>query len=149
MRIALDTNVLAYAEGVGDEVRCRMAREIVTNLQTRDVLIPIQVLGELHRVLTGKTGRKASEAKDVVMSWSDAFAVGDSTWSAMESAFDLVADHGLQIWDALIFAVAAEHKCRLLLSEDLQNGFTWGGVTVANPFAESRHPLIEAALGPA
>lgn len=81
------------------------------------------------------------------MSWPDAFAVCDSTWSAMESAFDLVVDHRLQIWDALILAVAAEQKCRLLLSEDFQNGFTWGGVTVLNPFAETRYPLLSVALG--
>ncbi|WP_205963481.1 PIN domain-containing protein [Roseicella aquatilis] len=30
---------------------------------------------------------------------------------------------------------AAEAECRLLLSEDIQDGFTWRGVTVRNPFA--------------
>jgi hypothetical protein len=35
----------------------------------------------------------------------------------------------------------------LLLSEDLQDGFTWGGVTVANPFAARRHALLESLLG--
>jgi predicted nucleic acid-binding protein len=38
------------------------------------------------------------------------------------------------MWDALIMSVAAENKCRLLISEDFQNGFTWRGVTVVNPF---------------
>ncbi|TIP50920.1 MAG: PIN domain-containing protein, partial [Mesorhizobium sp.] len=37
--------------------------------------------------------------------------------------------------------------CRLLLSEDLQDGFTWGGVTVVNPFASPRHALLDALLG--
>ena len=147
MRIVRDTNVLVYAEGAGDSVRCRVAREVVAALSTGDVLIPAQVLGELYRVLTGKIGRPAGEVRDAVISWSDAFVVCDSTWSAMESAFDLVVDHRLQIWDALILAVAAEQKCRLLLSEDFQNGFTWGGVTVLNPFAETRHPLLSVALG--
>jgi predicted nucleic acid-binding protein len=31
-------------------------------------------------------------------------------------------------------SVAAENKCRLFISEDFQNGFTWRGVTVFNPF---------------
>jgi hypothetical protein len=35
-------------------------------------------------------------------------------------------------------AVAAKGSCRLLLSEDLQDGFSWRGVTVANPFAAVR-----------
>ena len=35
---------------------------------------------------------------------------------------------------------------RLLLSEDLQDGFTWRGVTVANPFSASPHPLLAGLL---
>ena len=31
-RIALDTSVLAYAEGVGDARRCKAARQIVSRL---------------------------------------------------------------------------------------------------------------------
>jgi predicted nucleic acid-binding protein len=46
-----------------------------------------------------------------------------------------------------MLAVAAEGSCRLLLSEDLQDGFSWRGVTVANPFAAVRHPLLAAMLG--
>ena len=147
MRIALDTNLLVYAEGIGDEPRCRAARDVIAGLPMEGVVIPVQVLGELHRVLEGKGGRPAGEVRDAALSWADAFTIADSTWSAMGGAFDLVADHSLQIWDALILSVAAEHKCRLLLSEDLQNGFTWCGVTVANPFSDTKHPLLRAAIG--
>lgn len=37
-------------------------------------------------------------------------------------------------WDSLIVAAAQLQNCCLLLSEDLQNGATYGGVTVRNPF---------------
>ena len=43
-------------------------------------------------------------------------------------------------------AAAGEAGCRLLLSEDLQDGFTWSGVTVVNPFAKNRHPILTALL---
>jgi predicted nucleic acid-binding protein len=43
----------------------------------------------------------------------------------------------------VIFAAAAASGCRLLLSEDMQDGFTWRGVTVANPFAAKRNELLE------
>jgi predicted nucleic acid-binding protein len=146
MRIALDTNVLAYAEGLGDEPRCHLARDLIARLPIGDVVIPVQVLGELYRVLCGKGARPAANVRDAALSWADVFAVADSTWEAMGSAYDLVVDHNLQIWDALIMSVAAEQKCRLLLSEDLQDGFTWRGVTVANPFSETKHPLLRAAM---
>ena len=49
-------------------------------------------------------------------------------------------------WDAVILSAAADASCRLLLSGDLQDGFTWSGVTVANPFAKRPHPLLTALL---
>ncbi|HWB99103.1 MAG TPA: hypothetical protein VG672_20485, partial [Bryobacteraceae bacterium] len=55
-------------------------------------------------------------------------------------------DHHFGIWDAVILSAASQAGCRLLLSEDLQDGFTWGGVTVVNPFASPRHALLEALL---
>ncbi|HET7921809.1 MAG TPA: PIN domain-containing protein [Gammaproteobacteria bacterium] len=146
MRVALDTNVLAYAEGVGSAEKQRQSLGLLEAVDASSVVLPAQVLGELFRVLTGKAGRKAGDARDAVLGWADAFAVADSTWSAFGAAFDLSADHGLSIWDALILSVAAEQKCRVLLSEDLQHGFTSRGVTVINPYAKPKHPLVTALL---
>lgn len=148
MLAALDTNVLAYAEGAGDEARRSRAVDLVSRLPESAVVLPVQVLGELHRVLVGQLRRSAAQASEAVMHWSDAFAVRDSTWSAMQSAFDLAAAHGLSIWDSLIVSVAAEARCRVLLSEDLHQGFTWRGTTVVDPFAHASHPLLDALLDP-
>jgi predicted nucleic acid-binding protein len=52
----------------------------------------------------------------------------------------------LRIWDAVILAAAASAGCRLLLSEDMQEGFTWNGVTVTNPFSAKKHRLLEELL---
>ena len=146
VRIALDTNVMAYAEGVGDAKRCRAARNLVARLPGHLVVVPVQTLGELHRVLVGKAGRTTADAKTAILSWADAFDIADSTFEAMRAALDLAADHQMPIWDALILSVAADHKCRLLLSEDFQHEFTWRGVTVVNPFQIPRHPLLAAVL---
>jgi predicted nucleic acid-binding protein len=54
----------------------------------------------------------------------------------------LAADHRFDIWDACIIAAAADAGCRLLLSEDLADGLTWRGLTLANPFAAKPHPLL-------
>ncbi|OEU77868.1 MAG: twitching motility protein PilT [Desulfobacterales bacterium S5133MH4] len=146
MRIALDTNVLAYAEGIGDQTRRDTSLLLLERLPVNDVLLPAQTLGELYRVLTGKVRRNPGKSRDAILSWADSYDVADSSWAAFQSALDLGVDHGLQIWDALILAVAAEHSCRLLLSEDLQHGFTWRGVSVVNPYADTIHPLLERAL---
>jgi predicted nucleic acid-binding protein len=146
VRIALDTNVLAYAEGIGDQTRRDTSLLLLERLPVNDVLLPAQTLGELYRVLTGKVRRNPGKSREAILSWADSYDVADSSWAAFQSALDLGVDHGLQIWDALILAVAAEHSCRLLLSEDLQHGFTWRGVSVVNPYADTIHPLLERAL---
>ena len=147
MRVALDTNILAYAEGVGDDARCTAAIALMEQLPAEGVLLPAQALGELYRVMTGKAKRDAAAAREAILGWADSFEVVDSTWAAFQSALDLSVDHGLQIWDALILSVAAESRCRLLLSEDLQPGFTWRGVTVVNPFVTPHAPLLVGILG--
>ena len=134
MRVALDTNVLAYAEGLGDDVRCQLASDLIAKLNPINSLVPVQVLGELSRVLTSKLKRSSADVRELLLSWSDAVVVADTTWTAFQSAMDLTVDHQISMWDALIMSVAAENKCRLLISEDFQNGFTWRGVTVVNPF---------------
>jgi predicted nucleic acid-binding protein len=146
LRVALDTNVLAYAEGVGDERRCSAAILLVEQLSSNVVVLPAQTLGELSRVLTGKAKRSAEQAREAVLGWADSFEVADSTWFAFQSALDLTVDHQLPMWDALVLAVAAENRCRLLLSEDFHNGFTWRGLTVVNPFISSPSPQLASLL---
>jgi predicted nucleic acid-binding protein len=146
MRAALDTNILAYAEGFGDELRCGAAVRLIEQLPPNRVVLPAQTLGELFRVLTGKAKLSTNAAREAILGWADSFEVLDSSWPAFQAAFDLSIDHKLPIWDALILAVAAENRCRLLLSEDFQSGFTWRGVTVIDPFAARLSPLLADLL---
>lgn len=147
MRAALDTNLLVYAEGWGDGERVNASRQLLQSLAEADVVIPLQCLGELFRVLTGKAGRTAAEAQDSVLSWMDAFPVLESNAAAWRSAMDLCVAHQLSCWDALVLSVAAEGGARLLLSEDLHPGFSWRGVRVVNPLTSSLDPLLEQLLG--
>ncbi len=146
MRVALDTNVLAYAEGVNGAPRKRAALELVQKLPEGTVLLPVQTLGELFTLLVRKAGRAPARARRAILSWQDAFPVIETSAEVMLAAADLATDHRLGIWDAVILSAAAEAGCRLLLSEDLQEGFTWKGVSVANPFAARKHELLAALL---
>lgn len=123
-----------------------MAFRLIERLPASGVVLPDQTLGELSRVLTRKNQRSAASAREAIFAWADSFEVLDSTWFAFQAALDLTVDHRLPIWDALILAVAAENRCRLLLSEDFQNGFVWRGVTVVDPFAAPASPLLMELL---
>jgi predicted nucleic acid-binding protein len=146
VRIALDTNILAYAEGVNGVAMQQMALDLIGHLPRDEVGLPVQVLGELFNVLTRKASRSRDEARAVILSWRDAFSLLDTSATVMLAAADLAADHQLVIWDAVILSAAAVNGCRLLLSQDLQDGFTWGGVTVTNPFSPAPHPSLAGLL---
>lgn len=146
MKVALDTNVLAYAEGVNGAAMRDKALELIQRLPQTAIVVPAQILGELFNVLVRKASRRPSRAQAAVLSWRDAYPVIETSAAVMISATDLASQHGLSIWDSVVLAASAEAECRLLLSEDLQEGFTWRGVTIANPFAPVLHPLLAALL---
>jgi predicted nucleic acid-binding protein len=146
MKIALDPNVLAYAEGANSAAMRDKALELIERLPAGSVVLPVQTLGELFNVLVRKTKRRPARARAAVLSWRDAYSTMETSAVVMVNATDLASDHGLTIWDSVVVAASAEAGCRLLLSEDLQEGFTWRGVTVTNPFAPTLHPLLAALL---
>lgn len=147
MRLALDTNVLAYAEGVNGVARKKAALDIIDKLPEESTFVPVQVLGELFHVLVRKADRSPERARAAILSWQDVFPLVETSPAVMLAAADLAIQHRLSIWDAVVFSAAAAAGCRLLLSEDLQEGFTWNGVTVTNPFSQERHELLAELLG--
>lgn len=138
MRVALDTNVLAYAEGVNGEDRKAAALRIMNDFTEHELMVPAQALGELFVVLTRKAKRDAADARSAVLGWSDSFALIDTTPEVILEAMEVVTTHRLSFWDSVMLAGAAQAGCRMLLSEDMQDGFTWRGVTVRNPFGTIR-----------
>ena len=124
------------------------ALEAIERLPPEAIVLPVQALGELFNVLVRKAKRRPGRARAAVLSWRDSYAVVETSAAVIVNATDLAADHGLTIWDSVVLAAAAEAGCRLLLSEDLQEGFTWRGVTVTNPFAPTLHPILAALLTP-
>jgi predicted nucleic acid-binding protein len=88
-------------------------------------LLPVQTLSELFNLLVRKAGRTSAKARTPILSWQDSFPLIETSAPVMLAAADLATHHHLGIWDAVILSAAAEGGCRLLLSEDLQEGFTW------------------------
>ncbi|AMY12289.1 putative nucleic-acid-binding protein, contains PIN domain [Luteitalea pratensis] len=137
MKVALDTNILAYAEGVNGGARQATTNTWLEAAPIGDVVIPAQALGELFNLLVRKAGRSPADAQEAVLAWRNAYPVVDTSAEIVVQAARLVAHHGLSTWDAVILAAAGAAGCRLLLSEDLQDGFNWGGLTVVNPYTAS------------
>jgi len=147
LKLGLDTNVLGYAAGIGDDgAKRRRAGRLIKTLADHSLVIPTQVAGEFYNILTRKGGHPPKIARKIVLDWSAGVGLTAASAATMDAALEAAAFFNLQIWDALILTVAAEAGCGLLLSEDMQDGFVYRGVTVANPFAETLHPLLASLL---
>jgi predicted nucleic acid-binding protein len=141
LKAAIDTNVLAYAAGLDDDERRDAAMHLMRTIPPQNLLVPVQVLGELYAVLVRK-GRPRDLARDTILGWRDFFGVIPTTTEALSRAAELASNHQFAIWDAIILAAAADAGCHVLLSEDMHEGFTWAGVTIVNPFASPPHKLL-------
>jgi len=147
MRFTFDTNVLVYAVDRDAGERHRIAVDLVRRARGRDCIVTLQSLAELFRVLTRKGKVEAAKAIEVVQAWRDVAPVYAADEACLVDAMDAVAEHGWSFWDAMIWATAKQARCRLLISEDGQDGRTLGGVTLVNPFGASPSPLLNEALG--
>jgi predicted nucleic acid-binding protein len=97
----------------------------------------MQVLAEYYTTVTRKLrpGLAANSA------WEDVVAL--LAWEPQETnrallvrAREIERNHALSWWDSMIVAAAQIQDCDVLLSEDLQDGWTCGTVTVRNPFVD-------------
>lgn len=148
--VGFDTNVLAYLADVDRSPDDGAKIELVGTLVPRlggvaRLVAPLQALGELYFVLC-RTSATRQQAREIVSRFADEFVPAATGLDEFEAALTLATDHKLQLWDALIIQAAVAADCTLLLSEDMQDGFTTGGLTVVNPFAETTHPKLAALL---
>jgi predicted nucleic acid-binding protein len=145
MKVGLDTNILAYAEGVNRDDQRDAAIALIRSLPDHETFVPVQALGELYNILVRKAGLGPPQARQRIVAVRDTFIVIATSPAVLMAALDLAADHRLNVWDSVMLAAAAQADCRVLLSEDMQDGFTWSGLTVVNPFALEPSPLLEQA----
>jgi predicted nucleic acid-binding protein len=110
VRIALDTNILAHAEGVNGVDMKRTALELVEKLPESAVLLPVQTLGELFNLSVRKAARPSAKARKAILSWRDAFSLIETSAEVLLSAADVATDHQVSIWDAVIVSAAAERR---------------------------------------
>ena len=136
--VFVDTNIFVYARDASEPRKQALAAEWLRELwYEQRGRTSVQVLSEYYTTVTRKLrpGLAADEA------WEDVAAL--FAWQpreidrrVLEQAREIERRHPLSWWDSMIVAAAQLQNCELLLSEDLQDGWTCGTITVRNPFAE-------------
>ena len=126
----LDTNVLLYLLS-SDAAKADRAEA----LAAAGGVISVQVLNEFVSVASRKLRMSMSEIREVLSAIRAVCSVEPLSIETHDLGFDLAQRFGLTIYDALIVAAALLAKCRIVYSEDLQDGQTIESLTVRNPFA--------------
>jgi predicted nucleic acid-binding protein len=130
----IDTNVAVYAFDRAEPSKQRIAIEV---LESDDRLVlSTQVLLETWWVLTRRLAEplEESQASEVIDQLSQLPVVSTDP-QLVRQAINTSRRFELAIWDALIIEAARAAGCTTVLSEDLQPGQDFDGVTVENPFA--------------
>jgi predicted nucleic acid-binding protein len=147
MRLTLDSNILIYALFGGDRRHAR-AVEMIERASRGDCVQTLQSYGECFRVLVHKRGLDARVAAAQIIRLRSLFTVTAAQPDRLDVAMEAVALHGLSFWDAMLWATAKAAGCRLILSEDGQDGRDLDGVVLLNPFNPANAKLIDLALPP-
>jgi predicted nucleic acid-binding protein len=132
----VDTNLLVYyRDRTEPDKQTRAAQWLGGLWHGRNGRLSTQVLSEYYVTVTQKLrpGLPSDAAwADVkaLMAWRPVSLDG----ALLERARGLQQRYQLAWWDALIVAAAHRSTCTVLLTEDLQDGQDFDGVTVRNPF---------------
>jgi predicted nucleic acid-binding protein len=146
MRVAIDTNILIYAEFEPQTQKGSRAADIVLRA-LRDGVIPVQALGEFLRF----TQRRAPGSFDAVFSQVALYrtlALTPATSDAvLSAAADIACVHSVQFWDGVICAAALGAGAKALLTEDMQDGRLINGLRIVNPFNPANDALVDGLIG--
>lgn len=133
MSTLIDTNILVYAAGAdGDRTRQRIAIQALGDYR-HDGVLAVQVLAEFANVLMRKL-----RPMDIIRS---DISVLENTWQivapdakTVSPALTGAAEYQMSFWDAMLWAVAKQHRVTTILSEDGPTGSTVGDVFYRSPF---------------
>lgn len=139
-RFSLDTNILVYAADVAAGERHKRAVQILDRAVRRDCLLTLQALAEFFHATTRKRMVARIDAAAQLRDWATAFPIVSADPEALWMALEFAADERLSLWDALLVATADRHACEIVLSEDMQDGARFGGVTILDPFVGEALP---------
>ncbi|MFC3712078.1 PIN domain-containing protein [Sphingoaurantiacus capsulatus] len=148
MRFTVDSNILIYALDRGTPAKHDIAATILTALPLGDNFLAAQVIGEFLAVFRRRFRTELPVALAQAERWHATLPIVATPAEAMLAAGRQSIDHDMQFWDCVIWQTARTHRAAILLSEDMHNGFSHGGLTVINPFAPANAKALDALLKP-
>ena len=137
-RFFLDTNIFVYSLAAGPSKKKDRAAELVERaIGSGKGAVSYQVIQEFFSVAFRRFLPRMTfaEAEQYLAATFHPLLVVHSSHSLYMEALTLSRRNSLSWYDSLIVASASESQCRVLYSEDLQDGQAFGNLKIQNPFA--------------
>ena len=133
----LDTNIFIYSFDPRAPAKRRKAIELVRHaLQSQAGIISTQVVQEFLNVATAKleVPLHPRDARDYLAQVLTPLCQIFPTIDMYDHAISIRELYGLSFYDSLILCGALRGGCKTLVTEDLQDGQQFNGLSVLNPF---------------
>lgn len=133
----VDTNVFVYSYDQSAGRKRDLALRLLERLWVaRTGCLSLQILQEFYVSATGRlrpalTPSEAASETSALAQWR----LHEPGPSDLLSAIDLHQRLRISFWDAMVLQSALQMGCKVLWTEDLNNGQSYAGVTARNPFA--------------
>jgi predicted nucleic acid-binding protein len=133
----VDTNVLVYAYNNSLTDKQAKARALLDGLwRSEKGGLSIQVLQEFFTVVTRKIPFPLPlDTATQILSDYGSWSCHTPEVNDLLKAISIQRKYGISFWDALIIQSAYQLDCRIIWSEDLNNGQLYEGITALNPFS--------------
>lgn len=134
--VFFDTNILVYANDTSEPAKKQVARKLIKDaLLNKTAVISIQVLSEFWVTVTQKIQTPLPEpVAEKQIELFEIMEIVNLDLLLFKSALKLKKMNRLSYWDSLIVAAANYSDCKILYSEDLNNGQQISNTTIMNPF---------------
>jgi predicted nucleic acid-binding protein len=142
-RVALDSNVLIYAELEPDSEKGTRAADLILRA-AGDGVIPVQVLGEYLRLVQRRVPTAFAEAVRQASIYRTLFLTPSTTSATIDKACELAHGHRMQLWDCVVCTASIEAGANVLMTEDMQDGRIIEGLRLMNPFTPANTDAIAA-----
>ena len=136
-RVFFDTNIVIYCFDTLEPLKQTRAKDLLAHaLNSQLGVVSYQVIQEFCNVAI--KARRLQLPQERILAYINLVLQPmnqvASSPALIEAALKLRGEHGFSFYDSLILASAAQAKCQVLYSEDLQHLQRIGSLQIVNPF---------------
>ena len=134
-KVFIDSNFFIYLFDKGEKKKRQHCSKLLVKLEsTHSIVISTQVIKEISSVLLRKFQYPVSDLK-IFIGQLEKFEVAETPATVIQKGLDILSSYQLSFWDSIICATAASANCRLIISEDMQDGQEILGMKIQSPFS--------------